>query len=155
MGMHRWAGIAAMALLLGTGGLARAQEPAQGGGGGGGMRIVGQARLDALNIAGFGDFFVAGGDVQLFGVVPIVTGGVRLARLYFGVGLGLYSFNSEDCTDDTCDMGESTTSSGWAITPMVNFDLVADESGALYLAGWLNLGSINSVTQEDLSTGDE
>ena len=141
------------ALAVGT---AAAQDPAVGGsgGGGGGLRIAGQVRLDALNIPGVTDRVdLGGGAEQVVSFVPIIVGGVRIDRLFLGVGIGFYGFSIEDCNDDTCDSGESDSASGWSIAPTITFDLVQDRWGALYLIGMANLGTVGAVTHEEFDPG--
>jgi hypothetical protein len=121
--------------------------------GGGGLRIAGQVRLDALNIAGINDRIDTGGGEQVVSFVPIVVGGVRIDALFLGIGLGYYSFSIENCDDDSCDSGDSVAASGWSIAPTITLDLVADRWGGLYLLGMANLGTIGTVTEERFDPG--
>ncbi len=89
-----------------------------------GYRLALQARYaQTLTIAGKRGEFAA---------APFVTAGLRMLdeRLFVGLGFGLHGVN---------DGGGS----GFSLSPVVTFDLLTDRLGALYVGGWVNLGSVS------------
>ncbi len=89
-----------------------------------GYRLALQARYaQTLTIAGKRGEFAA---------APFVTAGLRMLdeRLFVGLGFGLHGVN---------DNGGS----GFSLSPVVTFDLLTDRLGALYVGGWVNLGSVS------------
>ena len=98
-----------------------------------------QVRLDAVNVlreAEPNEINAALGSRLL---VPIVAPGVRLldeGALFLGLGFGFAG------TDGSEGPGEEYSRSGFSITPLVTFDLLADEHAALSLLGALNIGSL-------------
>lgn len=99
-------------------------QASDGGGGGGGLRLAMQARgIATLNTLANNGFIR---------VTPLVTPGIRImdGKLFIGLGLGL---------DEVSD---ATTV--FHVSPTFTYDLVQNGDGALFLAGWLNLGTVGS-----------
>ena len=148
--------VLAGALLFAASGAAAQDVGATGGtGGGGGVRIAVQARIDGLNLVGAETGFDVGGGggFQLISFMPLITGGVRMDRLFLGAGFGFYGFSYEDCEGSSCDDGSSTSASGWSLAPMVQFDLLSEREAAGYLLASLTLASVGATSTEDIRTG--
>lgn len=123
----------------------------------GGTRLALQGRIDAFNMFGVSDALVFGIDRDLdFGALaagsafaPIVSGGLRMDRLFVGAGLGLTGGSVSECENDGCSAESSVSNTGWSITPMAFYDVLNDGAGALALGGWLNVGNVGGGTFED------
>lgn len=125
------------------------------------MRLALQGRLSLVNVQLYGP--TIGEDVlSLNAPAPFITAGVRLSKLFLGIGFGFFGISFSQCgpTDDGCDDGpsgsESTQStSAFSITPLVSFDLLTDPTGqgALYLLGWIPLVSGGGVDSETCTDG--
>lgn len=89
-----------------------------------GIRLAMQARLDVLHVGGVSTLPNT--------TVPIVAPGVRLIDDLLFVGLGLEFFTVSD-----------DGPKGFAISPVVTYDLLSEKWAALYVAGWINLGTQN------------
>lgn len=88
-------------------------------------------------------------------VVPTATVGVRLLdqRLFLGLGLGFGALSTSNCGNMGCDADKTTRSQSYfSLSPLATFDLLREEFGALYLAGWFNFLSYSAVHVEH--TGD-
>jgi len=120
-----------------------------------GTRIAIQGRLDAFNMFGVTDSFVAddaaGGLLAFSAFAPTATAGIRLldTRLFLGLGFGLTGVSVSECEDGGCDGESSASKSGFTLTPMVTFDVLSGDDGALHVGGWFNLGSIGDTTFEE------
>jgi len=145
------AGVEAGASVSG-GGTVRSSRPSA-------VRLAIQARLDMLNMVGVTDAavigsFGGGGTFALIGqMAPYVAPGVRLVdnRLFLGLGLGFTAFVDSECMNPACDTETTTSRSGWTLSPLVSFDLLQRDEGALYLLGWFNLAGIGDSTVETVS----
>lgn len=91
-----------------------------------GFRLALQARVDDSNIIS--------GSQGAYSSAPWVTGGVRFLddRLFAGLGFGFFGINDDG-------------GSGFSLSPLVNYDILTDRLGALYLLGWLDLGSVSQA----------
>jgi hypothetical protein len=113
-----------------------------------GVRIALQARLDALNMLGFSEPAVAGNptgpDVvgrRLF--VPMIAPGVRLidTKLFLGLGLGLSGASAHPNNNNN----NKVSRSGWSLSPIVSYDVLSDQMGALSLVGMLNMARLSET----------
>jgi hypothetical protein len=123
-----------------------------------GTRLGIQVRINALNMLNFTYPDVGGSPVAVGAeslLVPIVTPGVRLIddKLFLGLGLGL--------SGTSVSNGPNNSRSGWSLSPLASYDLIADQFAAFYLVGWFNLahqgetqscpgnGNVCMITAED------
>lgn len=119
-----------------------------------------QSRVDAFNLfnTGFDDDGIL---LNFFGVVPIVSTGVRLVddKLYVGLGFGYVSVSSTNCEtpggdDADCEIETTSSSSSWSLSPTVSFDVLTAKPMALAIVGWFNFGTIDSSKTETTQGGN-
>jgi hypothetical protein len=116
----------------------------------GGMRLGIQGRIDAFNMFGIADALVlAPADAISTPFAPTATVGLRMDRLWIGLGLGFVGGAVSECEEDGCGRESTVSNSGFSLSPMVFFDILSDTGGALAVGGWFNLGSIGGGTFED------
>jgi hypothetical protein len=105
-----------------------------------------QLRLDAINTIALSEpTGVAGAGFADLGrhlLVPIATPGVRILddALFLGLGLGFVGVSSDDGPNEE-------SRSGFSLSPLASYDILADDSAALSLLGWLNLASLGETEQ--------
>jgi hypothetical protein len=108
------------------------------------VRLALQLRLDAINTLAVAEpTGVAGAGFADLGrhlLVPIATPGVRILddALFLGLGLGFAGVSSEDGPN-------SESRSGFSLSPLVSYDILADDSAALSLLGWLDLANLGET----------
>ena len=115
-----------------------------------GTRLGVQVRINALNILGADESLqlVTPIATGIGPTVPLVTPGVRFVdgKLFLGLGLGLVGGHN-DCTGGGCGGGGGgggavkRGQSGFSLSPLVSYDLMADAVAAFSLVGWLNIAS--------------
>lgn len=111
-------------------------------GGGSDLRLGLQVRLDAVNSLGFAEPDELPGGLSNRLLVPIVTPGVRLLddhALFLGLGFGFSGFDTD------AGPGDSTSQSGFSLSPLVGYDVLNGDDAALSLLGWFNLGSLSDT----------
>ena len=98
-----------------------------------------QVRLDAVNTLRFAEPDEISASLGQRLLVPIVAPGVRLlddGALFVGLGFGFAGYDGPN------GPGDEFSRSGFSLTPLLTFDVLADEYAALSLLGALNIGSL-------------
>lgn len=125
------------------------------------VRLAIQGRLSLINVQLYGPS-IGENALTLSSPAPFVTAGIRLSKVFLGIGFGFFGISISECggTDDGCDDGPSgsedtVSTSAFSITPLVSFDLLADPTGrgALYLVGWIPLVSGGGGSRESCTGG--
>ena len=110
---------------------------------GGETRLALQLRLDAINLLALAepDQLDNGPLPSRQLLVPVATPGVRLlpgGALFLGLGLGF-----ANAKVDTG--GETQSQTGFSLSPLVSYDVLADDDGALSIVGLVDLASLGET----------
>lgn len=120
-----------------------------GGGGDSDLRLVGQVRLDSINLVGELGGRGAAPVTGFTPVTPFFTAGVRIldTRLFIGAGIGFAGVSQEVAGGD---VGRFS----FSLSPVASFDFISNDSAALYGIGMLNLISVGESETEPNGPGN-